>query len=115
MEIQTEVVPAPGRALRRERERNARTWEVLQRLGVRDGDELRLDFSFASAGVDGDRLLATELRLLGYAVEIEPHGVAARTTPLAVGPAALDEWVEAMLGLSGLFQGWTATVSRGAG
>ena len=45
---------------------------LFERLGVCEGTELALDFSFASAGPDADRELAGYLRRLGYRAEIEP-------------------------------------------
>jgi hypothetical protein len=91
---------------------NARTWGVLERLGVREGTVLALAFSFEGSGAAADRSLADRLRReLGYAAEVEADGVSGSTTPMAVSPGALDDWVASMLRL-GAFGGWTATVSR---
>jgi hypothetical protein len=98
----------------RHRARNALTWGVLERLGVREGAELALSFAFAGAGRAADRSLADHLRdELGYVAEVEPDGVSGRTLPMIVSPGLLDEWVSSMLGL-GAFTGWTATVQRPA-
>jgi hypothetical protein len=94
------------------RAQNARTWDVLERLGVREGTELALDFSFASAGPGADRDLAGYLRRLGYRVEIEPGEVRGRTGPMTVGLDALDSWVASMLAASSTFSGWTSTIRR---
>jgi hypothetical protein len=100
--------------LARHRARNAQTWGVLERLGVREGAELALSFDFAGAGPAADRLLADHLRdELGYVAEVEVDGVSGRTLPMTVSPRLLDEWVMSMLGL-GAFRGWTATVARPA-
>ena len=87
--------------------------EVLERLGVHEGSELALDFSFASAGAEADRELAGYLRRLGYSAEIEPGEVRGRTHPMRVGLDALDSWVASMIAVSHRFEGWTATVRRG--
>jgi hypothetical protein len=100
--------------LARHRARNARTWAVLERLGVEEGAELALSFAFASAGPVVDRSLVDHLRHeLGYVAEVEPDGVSGRTMPMSVSPRLLDEWVASMLRL-GAFRGWTATVERPA-
>jgi hypothetical protein len=100
--------------LARHRARNARTWDVLERLGVGEGAELALSFVFAGAGPAADRSLAEHLRHeLGYVAEVEPDGVSGRTVPMSVSLRLLDEWVTSMLGL-GAFRGWTATVERPA-
>jgi hypothetical protein len=108
----TAALPAESDVLVTHRIQNARTWEVLERLGVREGTELALDFSFASAGPDADRELAGYLRQLGYKAEIEPGEVRGRTHPMLVGLDALDSWVASMIAVSYTFEGWTATVRR---
>jgi hypothetical protein len=89
---------------------NARTWAVLQQLGVREGAELSLSFAFRGGGAALAEHLTHEL---GYTAEAEAEGVSGCTTPMALSPRALDEWVGAMLRL-GAFSGWTATVRRPA-
>jgi hypothetical protein len=87
---------------------NARTWAVLERLGVSEGAELSLAFVFDGGGA----ALADQLRnVLGYTAEVDADGVSGRTTPMAVSPQTLDDWVSSMLRL-GAFTGWTATVRR---
>jgi hypothetical protein len=89
---------------------NARTWAVLERLGVQEGSELSLAFVFAGGGAAlADRLTHE----LGYTAEADAEGVSGCTTPIAVSPRTLDDWVSAMLRL-GAFSGWTATVQRPA-
>ena len=87
---------------------NARTWAVLERLGVRDGAELSLAFAFDGGGAALAHRLEDEL---GYTAEVDTDGVSGCTTPMPVSPRALDDWVGSMLRL-GAFSGWTATVSR---
>jgi hypothetical protein len=88
--------------------RNARTWAMLERLGVREGAELPLAFAFEGGGAALVRRLEDEL---GYTAEVDTDGVSGCTTPMPVSPRALDDWVASMLRL-GAFSGWTATVSR---
>jgi hypothetical protein len=93
-------------------EQNARTWAVLERLGVREGTELSLAFAFEACGAAEDQALADRLRNeLGYTAEVDEDGVSGSTTPMLVSPAGLDHWVASMLRL-GAFSGWTATVRR---
>lgn len=110
----------PDEVIAREIAQNAHTWEALQRLGVREGDELELEFLYETGGPDADRELAEYLRRkTGYAVSVEPGGVGGLTGPMAVSPAIIDAWVTRMV-LAGYenggcaFDGWTATVSAGA-
>ena len=101
----------------REVVQNANTWAALQRLGVREGSEIALDFFFQTAGPAADHELAEFLTsLTGYQAVVEPDGVSGRTPPIAVSPSALDEWTRAMLDAGFehgrcLFAGWTATLS----
>jgi hypothetical protein len=108
---QAAITSAPdGDLLARHLAQNARTWAVLERLGVCEGDELSLAFAFRGGGT----ALADHLRgELGYTAEVEVEGVSGCTTPMVVSPRALDEWVAEMLRL-GAFSGWTATVRRPA-
>ncbi len=109
----------PGETLERELEQNSRTWASLCRLGVKEGAELPLRFCFNSAGLEADRALAEFLRdEAGYDVMIEKEGVSGSTSPMTLGPAALDAWVSAMVQAGHdhggcLFSGWMATVSAG--
>ena len=107
--------------LAREVAENARTWEALERLGVRDGAELTLEFAYESGGPTSDRVLAEYLRdENGYEVEVDPEGITGWTPPFPVSPAVLDEWVTRMV-LAGrehggcAFGGWTATISASRG
>jgi hypothetical protein len=109
---QAAAVSPRSDALAAHRTQNERTWHILERLGVREGSELALDFSFASRGSDADRELVAYLRLLGYRAEIEPGEVRGRTGPMTVGPDALDSWVASMLAASSTFNGWTAAIRR---
>jgi hypothetical protein len=94
--------------------KNAQTWAVLERLGVREETELSLAFAFEARGPDADETLAEQLRHeLGYTAEVDEDGVSGCTTPMPVSPRALDDWVSSMLRL-GAFSGWTATVRRPA-
>jgi hypothetical protein len=91
---------------------NARSWEVLERLGVREGAQLALAFRFESAGPAADLSLADHLSLVfGYAAEVEADGVSGCTTPMQLSLQQIDDWVASMLRL-GAFRGWTATVRR---
>jgi len=116
--------PAPERAvalralvddlLAKHLAQNARTWAVLERLGVREGAELSLAFAFEARGPAADETLAEQLRHeLGYIAEVDEDGVSGCTTPMPVSPAAIDDWVSSMLRL-GAFSGWMATVRRPA-
>jgi nucleotide-binding universal stress UspA family protein len=109
----------PDEVIARETAQNAKSWDVLARLGVREGTELALEFLFDTGGLAGDRELAAFLRSeTGYEVTIEPGGVTGHTPPMPVSPTALDEWVTKMV-LAGhehggcAFDGWTATLSAG--
>jgi hypothetical protein len=110
----------PDEVVARECARNRLTWAALARLGVAEGTELALDFFFQTAGADADRELAAFLDAeAGYAVVIEKDGVTGRTSPMPIGPTALDQWVESMLHAGYehgrcAFSGWTATVVRPA-
>jgi hypothetical protein len=113
------VLRHPDEAIGAEAAQNRRTWAALERLGVREGAELPLQFYFETAGEDADRELAGFLRNeCGYNVDAELEGLAGTTPPIPVGPAALDEWVRGML-YAGYqhggcaFAGWTAIVSVG--
>src|SRR5262249_32496781 len=109
--------PHPGE-LDRHRAQSARTWAVLERLGVEEGAELALEFFFESGGLEADRELAGYLQgICGYRVEIEPGGVSGQTHPMRVGPGPLDRWVTSMLDAGAehggcAFRGWTATIQR---
>src|SRR5262249_40580651 len=63
-----------------------------QRLAVREGSEIALDFFFQTAGPDADRELAEFL-----SQRLPSRGRAGRRErphrPIAVSPIALDEWV----------------------
>jgi nucleotide-binding universal stress UspA family protein len=104
----------------RERARNAETWEALRRLGVAEGTELALSFAYESAGADADAALAAHLQeTTGYVVELDETGVNGETQPIALSPAAIDDWVEAMVRAGHehggcMFGGWTATVEQDA-
>lgn len=98
--------------------KNASTWKALERLGVRSGEELPLDFYFESAGALADRHLVDFLRReLGYDAEADGNGVSGRTPACALSPETLDRWAYEML-VAGRqcggcrFAGWSATVSR---
>ena len=66
----------PDEVISAEIAQNAKSWAVLRRLGVRDGDELPLVFYFETAGSRADRELAGFLRSeAGYKIVIEPDGL----------------------------------------
>jgi nucleotide-binding universal stress UspA family protein len=109
----------PDEVIAREVAQNRETWAALQRLGVTEGAELRLEFVYESGGEAADRELAEYLRReTGYEVRVEPGGVTGATPPTVVDPQALDDWVARMV-VAGhehggcAFDGWTATVSAG--
>jgi hypothetical protein len=98
--------------------KNAATWGALERLGIREGQELPIHFYFESAGALVDKRLAGFLRSeLGYDAEADADGVNGRTPPLTLSPELLDRWVYEMF-LAGYqcggcrFVGWSATVTR---
>lgn len=109
----------PDEVISAEIAQNAKSWAALSRLGVRDGDELPLVFYFETAGSRADRELARFLRReAGYKIVIEPDGLTGWTPPIALGRAALDDWVRKLLYASYahggcVFAGWTATVPVG--
>jgi nucleotide-binding universal stress UspA family protein len=120
------VVRAPERAdwdpepvIAQSLQQTAATWAALVELGVRPGDELALEFVYASNGEVADHELAAYLRdSAGYDVEVEAEGVSGQTRPMATGPALLDGWVRTMVCAGHehggcVFDGWTATVSAG--
>jgi hypothetical protein len=109
----------PDEAIGREIAQNRRTWAALERLGVRQGAELPLQFFFETAGAEADRELADVLREGGYTVVLEQDGLAGTTRPMALSPEAIDDWVRGMLYVGYqhggcVFAGWTATVSIGS-
>lgn len=108
----------PEAALDHQLAKNAVTWEALERLGIRPGCELPVDFYFESAGALADRRLADFLRAdLGYDAEVDADGVSGRTPALAVSRELLDRWVHELL-VAGhqcggcRFAGWSVTVAR---
>jgi hypothetical protein len=109
----------PDEVISGEIAQNAKSWAALRRLGVRDGDELPLVFHFETAGAQADSDLAEFLRSeAGYEIVIERDGLTGWTPPIALGRAALDDWVRKLLYASYahggcVFAGWTATVAVG--
>jgi hypothetical protein len=104
--------PHEDEALEEHRAQNDRSLRVLRRLGLGDGTELALWFSFESLGADRDCALAEQLQGMSYRVLIEPAGVSGWTAPMPVDRETLDEWVATMLRLARTFSGWTATIAR---
>ena len=109
----------PDELIERERAKSARTWEVLQRLGLDAGTEIALEFGYESGGPAADRVLAEFLRReTGYRVEVESDGITGWTAPILVSPSSVDEWVAKMV-VAGhdhggcRFNGWTATLAAG--
>jgi hypothetical protein len=97
--------------LEQECEQNARTWAALLRLGVTAGTELALTFHFTPPCQE----LAEHLREGGNRVVLEKDCLTGWTPPMALCPAALDDWVAEMLRAGDqhggcAFAGWTATV-----
>jgi hypothetical protein len=118
VKVATKAAWRPEELLELRLARNATTWAALQRLGVEEGNEIRLDFFFETGGRDADRELAEFLRReLNHQVVVEVDGISGRTPPMVVSARALDEWARAML-YAGFehgecrFAGWTATVTR---
>src|SRR5262249_62367932 len=65
----------PEELLERALAQNASTWAALERLGVQEGSEIRLDFFFETGGPDADRELADFLRnATGHHVVVEADG-----------------------------------------
>ena len=106
--------------LARQSAENAETWEMLQRLGVSEGNELPLEFVYESGGPAADRVLAEFLRSeAGYRAEVDADGITGWTPPMALSPAALDGWTETMMREGHdhggcVFAGWTASPAAGA-
>lgn len=70
----------PEELVVREVAQNANMLAALQRLAVREGSEIALDFFFQTAGPDADRELAEFLGSVnGYQAVVEPDGVSGRT------------------------------------
>lgn len=98
------------------RTRNVHTWEALQKHGVTEATELRLDFSYEVPNASAAKQLAEFLRAeTDYDVALNEEGVSGTTQPTTVSPPILDEWVEWMI-LAGyengrcMFDGWGAEV-----
>jgi len=109
----------PDQVLARQDAENAETWEMLQRLGIREGSELPLEFVYESGGPAADRVLAEFLRNeSGYKAEVDADGITGWTPPIALSPAALDGWTETMVRAGHehggcVFSGWTAALAAG--
>ena len=98
---------------------NEQTWATLQRQGVTEATELRLDFTYEAA----DEPSATQLQTVltdetDYDVTVKSSGgflrkqwtVTGSTQPTAISAAILDQWVDWMI-TAGLhqnceFDGW---------
>jgi hypothetical protein len=102
---------------------NRQTWAALQKHGVAEGRQLRLDFSYnAPNRVAADTLCVLLRGQTDYEVEVESGGsflrrkwrVEGRTHNTAVSPALLDQWVTWMVNAgkeqSCDFDGWGARV-----
>ena len=80
--------------------RNRQLWELLERAGVTEETELRLEFFYDSAGDAGDAELA---EFLGRETDYEVHrtsenyGIIGSTKPTTVSRQILDEWVDWMV------------------
>lgn len=81
---------------------NRQTWAALQRHGVTEGRQLRLDFSYNAPNRGAaDELCALLRAQTDYEVTVESAGsflrrkwrVEGRTQETAVSPAILDQWV----------------------
>ncbi len=107
-------------------EMNRVTWAELQKHGVTEETELRLDFSYFAPGEHQAHALARAIRArTDYDVEAGSfeQGLFGRTTwtvngttqPASVSLAALDEWVTRMVEWGNAhsceFDGWGAAVS----
>ncbi len=97
--------------------RNVHMWEALQKHGVTEATELRLDFFYDAPNASAAKQLAEFLREeTDYDVAFTEEGVTGTTQPTTVTPSMLDEWVEWMV-LAGYengrckFDGWGAEVS----
>jgi len=102
---------------------NRQTWAALQKHGVAEGRQLRLDFSYNAPNREAaDRLCALLRGQTDYEVEVESGGsslrrkwwVEGRTQNTAVSPAVLDQWVTWMVNAgkeqSCDFDGWGTPV-----
>jgi len=102
---------------------NRHTWCALQKHGVTEDRQLRLDFSYNVRSHEAADKLCTVLReQTDYEVKVESDGsflrrkwrVEGKTQNMAVSPAILDQWVTWMVSAgkehSCEFDGWGTSV-----
>jgi len=102
---------------------NRQTWAALQKHGVTEDSQLRLDFSYnARSHEAADKLCALLREQTDYEVQVESDGsllrrtwrVEGKTQKTAVSPAILDQWVTWMVSAgkehSCEFDGWGTSV-----
>ncbi len=102
---------------------NRQTWAALQKHGVTEESQLRLDFSFNAPNREAADRLCTLLRdQTDYDVKVESDGpflrrrwrVEGSTRNTAVSPAILDQWVTWMVSAGKDracdFDGWGTSV-----
>jgi hypothetical protein len=102
---------------------NRQTWAALQKHGVTEERQLRLDFSFKAPNREAAARLCELLQeQTDYEVKVESDGsllrrkwrVEGRTQNTAVSPAILDQWVTWMVSAgkkhSCDFDGWGTSV-----
>lgn len=106
----------PEDAIAAKQTRNIHMWEALQKHGVTEASELRLDFFYDAPNPSAAKQLAEFLRKeTDYDVEFTEDSVTGTTQPTTVSPSILDEWVAWMV-LAGYekgrctFDGWGAEV-----
>src|ERR1700682_2800546 len=102
---------------------NRQTWTALQKHGVTEVRQLRLDFSYNTPSREAAEGLCALLRAqTDYEAKVESDGsflrrrwrVEGRTQNTAVSPAVLDQWVTWMVSAgkehSCDFDGWGTSV-----
>jgi hypothetical protein len=95
---------------------NQQTWAELQRHGVTEETEVRLDFAYEAPDTQSAQTLASFLRdETDYDVHTEDDGVIGSTQGTTISQTILDEWVTWMV-LAGhengrcKFDGWGTAV-----
>jgi Regulator of ribonuclease activity B len=102
---------------------NRQTWAALQKHGVTEESQLRLDFSFNAPNREAaDKLCVLLQEQTDYSVKVESVGsflrrrwrVEGSTQNTAVSPAILDQWVTWMVSAGKEracdFDGWGTSV-----
>ena len=106
----------PEEVIAANRRRGLALWETLQKHGVTEATELRVDFFYDVPSADAAKQLADFLRAeTDYDVAVAEESVTGTTQPTTLSPSIIDQWTKWMV-LAGYengrceFDGWGAEV-----